>query len=115
MLSKSLYKSTIQGDLQKAVLSAQNARHFAVPVAEASGTAPEVVSSDNQELEGAKKLRKEPRFLEMVQLFVRRASKLSDVPYDRRKYYKECDSILSVNFPIIKDDGSIEKITGYRA
>jgi len=66
MFSKSLYKSTIQGDLQKAVLAAQHARHFAVPAAEASSDVSEAHSSDVQELEGAKKLRKEPRFLEMV-------------------------------------------------
>jgi len=66
MLSKSLYKSTIQGDLQKAVLAAQHARYFAVPVAEASSKVSEAQSNDIQELEGAKKLRKEPRFLEMV-------------------------------------------------
>lgn len=66
-------------------------------------------------MDDAKKLRKEPRFLEMVQLFVRRASKISGVPKDRRKYIKECDSILRVNFPVILDNGKIEKITGYRA
>ena len=51
----------------------------------------------------------------MVKLFLKRASKISGIDKDRRKFINECDSVLRVNFPIILDNGKIEKITGYRA
>lgn len=58
--------------------------------------------------------RPEPSFLEMVNIFCNRS-----VPFISDKKYletiRECDSTLSINFPLIRDNGKIETIRGYRA
>jgi hypothetical protein len=60
-------------------------------------------------------LKKEPSFLEMVRLYFDQASKHLEIP----KYYidviRESKAAIRFNFPLIRDDGSIEVITAFRA
>ena len=57
----------------------------------------------------------EPSFLEMVKMYYDEASKHIDIP----KYYldliKQCKATISFNFPVVRDNGSIEVISAYRA
>jgi glutamate dehydrogenase (NAD(P)+) len=57
----------------------------------------------------------EPGFLEMVQMYFDGASKYIDIP----KYYlnliKTTKAAIKFNFPLVKDDGSIQVIQAYRA
>lgn len=57
----------------------------------------------------------EPRFLEMVKMFVDKAAKHAGVPADFLEVIKGCNNLLRVSFPIRRDDGTIETIQGYRA
>lgn len=58
---------------------------------------------------------KEPDFLEMVKLYFDEASQHVDIP----KYYidviKHAKAAVRFNFPLVRDDGSIEVITAFRA
>jgi glutamate dehydrogenase (NAD(P)+) len=60
-------------------------------------------------------MKQEPSFLEMVRLYFNMASKHLDIP----KYYvdviREAKAAIRFNFPLIRDDGSIEVITAFRA
>jgi glutamate dehydrogenase (NAD(P)+) len=60
-------------------------------------------------------LAKEPNFLEMVKLYFDKASKHMDIP----KYYvdviKNAKAVVRFNFPLVRDDGSIEVITAFRS
>lgn len=57
----------------------------------------------------------EPSFLEMVQMYFDGASKHIDIP----KYYlnliKSTKAAIKFNFPLVKDDGTIQVIQAYRA
>lgn len=61
------------------------------------------------------KLAQEPKFLEMVRLFFDKASTHIDIP----KYYidviKNAKAVVRFNFPLVRDDGSIEVITAFRS
>ena len=58
---------------------------------------------------------REPEFLEMVQMYFDNASKHIDIP----KYYlnliKSTKAAIKFNFPLVRDDGSIQTIQAYRA
>jgi len=60
-------------------------------------------------------LAKEPKFLEMVKLFFDKAGTHIDIP----KYYmdviKNAKAVVRFNFPLVRDDGSIEVITAFRS
>eukprot|EP01029_Cantina_marsupialis_P003439 TRINITY_DN132_c0_g2_i1.p1 TRINITY_DN132_c0_g2~~TRINITY_DN132_c0_g2_i1.p1 ORF type:complete len:504 (-),score=166.97 TRINITY_DN132_c0_g2_i1:457-1929(-) len=56
----------------------------------------------------------EPRFLEMVQQNFDLASKASGMEEDVLAFLKTADSALRVNFPLKRDDGSIEVVEGFR-
>jgi hypothetical protein len=62
-----------------------------------------------------KALQQELSFLEMVRLYFDQASKHIDIP----KYYidiiKNAKAAIRFNFPLVRDDGSIEVITAFRA
>lgn len=60
-------------------------------------------------------LKKEPNFLEMVKLYFDEAAKKIDVPHYYVELIKNAKAALRVNFPLVRDDGSIEVITGFRA
>jgi hypothetical protein len=57
----------------------------------------------------------EPEFLQMVQMYFDGASKHIDIP----KYYlnliKSTKAAIKFNFPLVKDDGTIQVIQAYRA
>lgn len=67
--------------------------------------------SENSE----KALQQELSFLEMVRLYFDQAAKHIDIP----KYYidiiKNAKAAIRINFPLVRDDGSIEVITAFRA
>ncbi len=67
--------------------------------------------SENSE----KALQQELSFLEMVRLYFDQAAKHIDIP----KYYidiiKNAKAAIRFNFPLVRDDGSIEVITAFRA
>jgi glutamate dehydrogenase (NAD(P)+) len=56
-----------------------------------------------------------PRFLEMVKMNFDRASKYTNVKSDMLDVIKACNAVLRVNFPLRRDDGSVEVVRGYRA
>lgn len=63
-----------------------------------------------------KGLENEPHFLEMVKLFFDKASKcLPDIPSYYLEVIKNAKAVVCFNFPLVRDDGSIESITAFRA
>ena len=99
MLSKSI------ASLQKSAFKINNVRAFAA----ATGAAP---SKNFGKQVDAKK---EPRFLENVQMFFNKAAKTTGIPDDWLELIRSCDSIIRFTFPIRRDNGKIETITAYRA
>lgn len=57
----------------------------------------------------------EPRFLEMVKMNFDKAAKYTGIDEGLLNVIKACNSLLRVNFPLRRDDGSVEVIRGYRA
>jgi glutamate dehydrogenase (NAD(P)+) len=58
----------------------------------------------------------EPEFLEMVELFFDKAcAKLTEIPKCYLDVVKKTKSVVCFNFPLVRDNGSIESIQGYRA
>jgi hypothetical protein len=57
----------------------------------------------------------EPSFLEMVQLYFDDAAKHIDIPQYYLNLIKSTKSAIKFNFPLVKDDGTIQVIQGYRA
>jgi len=57
----------------------------------------------------------EPRFLEMVKMNFDKAAKFTGIDEGLLSVIKACNSLLRVNFPLRRDDGSVEVIRGYRA
>jgi glutamate dehydrogenase (NAD(P)+) len=60
-------------------------------------------------------LKKEPNFLEMVKLYFDEASQIVSVPQTYIELIKNAKTSVRFNFPLVRDDGSIEVITGFRA
>jgi glutamate dehydrogenase (NAD(P)+) len=57
----------------------------------------------------------EPRFLEQVELFFNRAAVKTGVPEDYLEYIKSCDNAVRFNIPLVRDNGTLESVTCYRA
>lgn len=57
----------------------------------------------------------EPRFLEQVKYFIERAARTTDVPDDYMEIITTCNATLRLNLPLVRDDGTIENVTAYRA
>jgi len=57
----------------------------------------------------------EPGFLQMVQLYFDEAFTFIDIPAHYKSIIKPCAATLTINFPLVRDDGSVEVISGYRA
>ena len=57
----------------------------------------------------------EPDFLEMVKTYFDEASKFIEIPKQYLDLIKTCKAVVRFYFPLVRDDGSIEVITGYRA
>ena len=58
---------------------------------------------------------KEPGFLEMVQMYFDGAAKHIDIPKSYLNLIKSTKSAIKFNFPLVKDDGTIQVIQAYRA
>jgi glutamate dehydrogenase (NAD(P)+) len=57
----------------------------------------------------------EPRFLEMVKSYFDEAGKFTNISPDMLELYKNCNTVLKVQFPLVRDNGKIEFIAAYRA
>jgi len=57
----------------------------------------------------------EPRFLEMVKQYFDEAGKYTTIPPDMLELYKNCNTVLKIQFPLVRDNGKIEFIAAYRA
>jgi len=57
----------------------------------------------------------EPRFLEMVQQYFDLAGSYTNIPQDKLELYKQCDVVIKMRLPLIRDNGKIEFIPAYRA
>ena len=57
----------------------------------------------------------EPDFLEMVKTYFDESSKHIQIPSQYLELIKTCKAVVRFYFPLVRDDGSIEVITGYRA
>lgn len=54
-------------------------------------------------------------FLESVDYFFNRAAGLTNVAPDLMDVIRACNSVVEFQFPITRDDGSTQVLTGYRA
>jgi len=88
MLSKSI------ASLQKSAFKINNVRAFAATAAAPSKTFGKQVDA-----------KKEPRFLENVQMFFNKAAKTTGIPDDWLELIRSCDSIIRFTFPIRRDNG----------
>lgn len=68
-----------------------------------------VQAKDETEIEA------EPKFLEMVQLYFDQASRYVDIPKSYLNLIKSTKAAIKLTFPLVKDDGTIKSIEGYRA
>ena len=59
--------------------------------------------------------KKEPRFLEQVQLFFNRAASKTGVPQDYLNVIKACDCVIRFSIPVRRDNGTVEVFDCYRA
>ena len=55
------------------------------------------------------------RFLDMVHVYSKNAGKISRIRPDLLNRILSCNNTIKVNFPLMRDDKSIEMITGYRS
>jgi glutamate dehydrogenase (NAD(P)+) len=60
-------------------------------------------------------LKSEPKFLEMVKLYFDKASEYLDIPRYYVDVIKNAKAVVRLNFPLVRDDGSIEVIQGFRS
>ena len=66
-------------------------------------------------VQDAPKIEDEPRFLEMVHQYFDIAGSFTTVPKDKLEIYKQCNAVLKVRLPLIRDSGKMEFIPAYRA
>jgi glutamate dehydrogenase (NAD(P)+) len=59
--------------------------------------------------------KKEPRFLEQVELFFNRAASKTGISPDYLELIRTCDNVIRFSIPIKRDNGKIENILCYRA
>jgi glutamate dehydrogenase (NAD(P)+) len=57
----------------------------------------------------------EPRLLEMLHQHFDMAGSLTNIPRDKLEVYKQCNTVLKVRLPLIRDNGKVEFIPAYRA
>jgi hypothetical protein len=62
-----------------------------------------------------KKTDSEPDFLEMVKQYFDEASNFIEIPHQYLDFIKTCKAVVRFYFPLVRDNGEIEVITGYRA
>lgn len=59
--------------------------------------------------------KEEPRFLESLHQTFDAAGDLTKVSKERLELYKQCDLVLKVRLPIVRDNGKVDFISAYRA
>ena len=57
----------------------------------------------------------EPGFLQMVKNYFDQAGRYTNVSKDVLEVYKNCDRVIKINLPLVRENGKIEYITSYRA
>jgi glutamate dehydrogenase (NAD(P)+) len=72
-------------------------------------------TSEPQNTTDATKIENEPLFLEMVRLYFDKASEHLAIPKAYINLIKQTNAAIAFNFPLVRDDGSIEVIQAYRA
>ena len=60
-------------------------------------------------------LAQEPKFLEMVKLYFDKAATHIDIPQYYVNVIKNAKVVVRFNFPLVRDDGSIQVITAFRS
>jgi len=60
-------------------------------------------------------LEEEPQFLDMVHQYFDLAGTLTEIPKDKLEIYKQCNTVLKVRLPLLRDNGKMEFIPAYRA
>lgn len=60
-------------------------------------------------------LAQEPNFLGMVKLYFDKAATHIDIPQYYVNVIKNAKAVVRFNFPLVRDDGSIEVITAFRS
>lgn len=60
-------------------------------------------------------LEEEPRVLEQLQMFADKATMNQQIKPDLLKYVMACQNVLRFQIPIVRDNGTIESLTCYRA
>jgi len=57
----------------------------------------------------------EPTFLHMVKNYFDQAGRYTNVPKDVLEVYKNCNRVIKINLPLVRENGKIEYIASYRA
>ena len=57
----------------------------------------------------------EPNFLQMVKSYFDQAGRYTSVSKDVLEVYKNCNRVIKINLPLVRENGKIEYITSYRA
>lgn len=57
----------------------------------------------------------EPSFLQMVKTYFDQAGRYTKVSKDVLEVYKNCNRVIKINLPLVRDNGKIEYVTSYRA
>ncbi len=65
-------------------------------------------------------IRKEEKFsgacaMQTINKFFDKAGEYTNIKSERLEVIKQCDNLLTVRLPLVRDDGSIEMITGFRS
>lgn len=60
-------------------------------------------------------LKQEPDFLKMVEMYYDKAAYHVDVPETYLKLIKHTKAAIRFSFPLVRDDGTIQMIEGFRA
>lgn len=85
-------------------LVALNSTRFSTSVVESARTTEKSAVKTNK-----------PSFLESVEHFFNRAARLTNIDEGLMSVLRSCNSCVQFEFPIRRDDGSIQVVTGYRA
>lgn len=57
----------------------------------------------------------EPNFLQMAHIYFDEAAKFTGIAQDKISYYKSTDCVVKFTIPLVRDDGTIDSLTAYRA
>jgi glutamate dehydrogenase/leucine dehydrogenase len=57
----------------------------------------------------------EPSFLHMVKTYFDQAGRYTNISKDVLEVYKNCNRVIKINLPLVRENGKIEYVTSYRA